>query len=258
MTKAQSYEPSRSLPSRIGRRLTQWRVAAPLNAHPTRPIISFTFDDFPKSSAETGAELLADAGGHGTYYACTSLSGQNLETGQQFTGSDIETLQAAGHEIGAHTHSHLDCARAGPNAIQDDIDENLRQLSDLGVSEVTQFAYPYGETRLALKRILKGRFETARGILPGRNDARSDRMQLRAFQLTPDPKSIARAAAAIQSAEHAAAWIVVFTHDVRAKPSPYGVQTKDLKELIQMGQDIGADLLTVSEAMIQMGAPRDE
>ena len=251
------YSPSRSLPAKIKRRLTQWRVTAPLCIQPDKPVVSFTFDDFPKSAAEEGADILSGVGGKGTYYACSSLAGKEMTTGKQFEAADIAALQTAGHEIGAHTHSHIDCSRAKLEDIHNDIALNIRQLEEMGAANIRQFAYPYGETQVELKRDLVKDFETARGVLAGPNTAASDRMQLRAFQLTPNPKTIQRAGAALKAAQKSPAWIIIFTHDVSAAPSPFGVHSEDLRQLTKMARDIDAEILSVSGAMNYMKAAND-
>lgn len=243
-----SYSPSRSLKSKITRRLTQWRVSDPLGVRPKKPVISFTFDDFPKSAAVEGSRILESVGGRGTFYASTSLAGTTNATGLQFDKSDITNLLNAGHEIGAHTHTHLDCAKAKLSDIRDDIQLNMRHLEAMGVKDINQFAYPYGETRVELKNELTDWFETARGVLPGVNSVGSDRLQLRAFELTRDPTTIRRAGAAIRAAQKRPTWIVFFTHDVSKSPSPFGTYTQDLQQLAEMARDIGADITSVGGA----------
>ena len=251
------YSPDRSLPAKIKRRLTQWRVTAPLCVKPEKPVISFTFDDFPKSAAEEGAEIIETVDGKATFYACSSLAGKRTTTGLQFDASDIVALEASGHEIGAHTHSHIDCSKAKLRDIHDDIALNIRRLEEMGASKVTQFAYPYGETQVELKRELIKDFETARGALAGVNTPSSDRMQLRALQLTPNPRTIQRAGAALKAAQKSPSWIIIFTHDVSLTPSPFGVHSEDFRMLTKMARDIGADILSLSGAMEKMRAAND-
>ena len=57
-----TYVPSRSLPAKVQRRVVQWRRACQAEVAPDRPVISFTFDDFPKS-ALNGADIVEKHGG---------------------------------------------------------------------------------------------------------------------------------------------------------------------------------------------------
>src|SRR5213594_3979784 len=71
-----------------------------------RPLISFTFDDFPRSSALTGGAILNRFGLAGTYYASLGLLGKEEPSGQMFVLDDLKMLFECGHELGCHTFSH--------------------------------------------------------------------------------------------------------------------------------------------------------
>ncbi|MEE9381156.1 MAG: polysaccharide deacetylase family protein [Hyphomonadaceae bacterium] len=249
----ETYSPSRTLPAKLRRRMTQWNAAAPLSASPKRAIVSFTFDDFPKSAADTGASIVESVGGRACYYACTGMAGTTTETGEMFDERDIVALSAAGHEIGAHTDTHLDCAQSGTPEVLASINANITALAAMGLAAApTQFAYPYGETGLDIKEALAGRFQTARGILPGTNSKGSDTMQLRAYELERDDWTMTRAAKAIEAAAQTPAWIILFTHDVRTAPSAYGTTPNVLRKLARLARDCGAAILTPSEAMAEI------
>ena len=49
-----------------------------------RPLISFSFDDFPRSALFTGGALLEQYGVAGTYYASLGLMGKTSPTGEIF------------------------------------------------------------------------------------------------------------------------------------------------------------------------------
>lgn len=245
-----AYQPDRSFPAKIARRLTRWSVAKPLEAAPKQSFICFTFDDFPKSAADTGADILDEAGAKGCFYACTGMAGTANQTGDLFDAGDLKALTAAGHEIGAHTQSHLDCARADTATVLADIDTNLARLSAMGHDyPVTQFAWPYGETRAGLKPQLASRFEASRGVLAGPNRKGSDLMQLSAYELDETQASIERAAAAIDKAAREPAWLFIFTHDVRERHSPWGTRPTALRRLVRLARDTGAALVTPSMAL---------
>ena len=245
-----AYEPDRSIPAKIRRRLTRWSVARPLEQAPQKSYICFTFDDFPKSAADNGAAILDAAGAKGCFYACTGMAGTTNHSGEHFDADDLAALTAAGHEIGAHTENHIDCTRACDAKVMADIDANLTRLVEMGHdTPVTQFAWPFGETRAGLKRKLAPRFDVARGILPGSNGKGSDLMQLSAYELDNTDESAARAAAAIEQAAREPSWLFVFTHDVRDTPGPWGTTPAALRQLVKLARDTGAELVTPSIAL---------
>src|SRR3954447_8997056 len=68
-----------------------------------RPLISFSFDDFPKSALRTGGSILRHFGLSGTYYASLGLIGKDSESGPIFDQTDLKLLHEQDHELGCHT-----------------------------------------------------------------------------------------------------------------------------------------------------------
>jgi peptidoglycan/xylan/chitin deacetylase (PgdA/CDA1 family) len=250
------YDPSRSLGARIARKVTLWRKAAPVVVRVDRPILSMTFDDFPRSAATTGAGIVEAVGGRAGFYACTSMLQDEGSAADMWRANDIADLLARGHEIGAHGHAHLDFSRTSAPQVREDIARNLAILSDLGVGRrVASFAYPFGETDMATKRLVAARFGTGRGIAAGINEGRVDRAQLRAAELTPEGWTHSRAAALIEQAARGQGWLILFTHDVREDPSPWGVTPATLRALMRQARDAGLRLLPPAEAARACGLP---
>jgi polysaccharide deacetylase family protein (PEP-CTERM system associated) len=54
----------------------------------------------------------------------------------------VETVRAAGHEIGSHGHLHQKVYALGPDAFRSDLRESIRALSALGAGPVTLFRAP--------------------------------------------------------------------------------------------------------------------
>src|SRR5947207_11316553 len=86
------------------RRAARAFFARPLAVKSPRPIISFTFDDFPRSALHTGGAILERFGVRGTYYASLGLMGRTAPTGPIFLREDLPVLIAQGHELGCHTY----------------------------------------------------------------------------------------------------------------------------------------------------------
>lgn len=243
MAVERAYVPSRSAPAKLQRRVVQWRKACQAEVAPDRPVVTFTFDDFPKT-ALNGADIIEKHGGRAGFYACTTLMNQhNPVMGEMFDAAALGELRTRGHEIGAHSHTHLDCARAPLSKVERDIGENLVALQEAGHLEtVSAFAYPYGETTYAAKRWVGDVFVTGRGILPGINIGECDRSQLRAVELGATAMHRKRALAALKTAIDAKAWLFFFTHDVSTSPSEYGAPMDLVEELAQRSVEAGAVL----------------
>ena len=249
-----TYNARNDLAARINRRLTQWRMAAPVITQIERPIVSFTFDDFPKS-ALNGADIVERHGGKASFYACTSMAGKTGPYGEMFDADTLADLNSRGHEIGSHTHTHLDCSISSPDEVLSNIDLNLQSLREMGHdSDVTSFAYPFGETRLDVKARIAERFAVGRGVFPGVNHGRMDRSHLKSYTLDPSQASLDSALAGMNSLKEDCGWIILFSHDVSDKPSDYGVTPQAIETLCQRAVDLGAVIAPMTQAAILAGA----
>lgn len=73
-----------------------------------KAIISFTFDDVPKTAVTNGVKIFNNYGIKGTFYLSLELLGGYSDVGLPIADrNDIENLISNGHEIGDHTYSHL-------------------------------------------------------------------------------------------------------------------------------------------------------
>ncbi|MFZ1989583.1 MAG: polysaccharide deacetylase family protein, partial [Alphaproteobacteria bacterium] len=138
-------------------------------------MVSFTFDDFPKSAFTNGHEILARNGARGTYYVATALAGTRDEVGQMFDIEDVRAAHSQGHEVACHTHTHLNCAKATKSELLAQIRENASALASLlDGAAPTNFAYPYGAVSPRAKHVLGPRFSSCRGITAGINHENTD------------------------------------------------------------------------------------
>lgn len=240
-----AYAPPRDLVAKIKRRMTQATHVRPAVLAFDQPALSICFDDFPASAAEHGARVLERHGGRGTFYVAGGLADTDGPCGSHFSKADLARLQAAGHEIGCHTYDHADCAQRDVYDTLSDIARNRDALRAMGMqSEVRALAYPYGETSVDLKAALPPRFTSARGILPGLNVGSVDLAQLRAYPLYGDDLHAAHAA--LERAVRRKAWMIAFTHDVSATPSPFGVSIAALDRLLSAARAHGVMIAPVS------------
>ena len=112
------------LRSRIGGlRRRVWSVlykrVIPLGDH--GPIITFTFDDFPRSALLHGVEIIERFGGHGTFYVSAGQMGTVNNLGEQCRQADLQALFAGGHEIANHTFAHSSAQRMSFSEFEQDV-----------------------------------------------------------------------------------------------------------------------------------------
>src|SRR6185312_7132776 len=92
--------------AKVGHRLAMHLRVDPFRLRNDTPMVTFTFDDLPKSAATTGAQILEAYDARGTFYISGELVGTTSPQWDFVDAADIVALHAQGHEIGCHTFSH--------------------------------------------------------------------------------------------------------------------------------------------------------
>lgn len=243
----------RSLNGKLRRRIARLQVRRAAPADPGRPMVSFSFDDAPVSAAHAGASILEDHGARGTFFISMGLAGQDGPMGPNADADEVRALMDAGHEIGCHTFSHLNCGAAPAGLATGDVENNRQALAALGAPEPVSFAYPYGEVSGPAKAALGARFALLRALHHGLVRQGSDLNQAPAVGIEgPGGETVARRW--LQRALDERAWLILYTHDVRAEPSPYGCTPAALERLVDAAQAGGAAVVTVAEGCRRIGA----
>lgn len=243
----------RSLPRRVHRKLQRTAVALfrrkPLTINPARGLISFTFDDFPRSALSVGGTVLERHELRGTYYAALSLIGGEDHGHALMTEEDLAALHDRGHELACHTYSHVNCRSLDRSRLEREFDENSRQAVRFGTNDgFVSFSYPFGEVSLAAKSLASDRFATARGILPGINQGTVDLAALLGNSLYGGMENVERALQLIEENERRRGWLVFYTHDVAEAPSRYGCTPEHFAAVVEAAADSACDVLTMERA----------
>jgi peptidoglycan/xylan/chitin deacetylase (PgdA/CDA1 family) len=217
-----------------------------------RRMVSISFDDAPVSAAVDGARILEARGAKGTYFISMGLAGQDGPMGRNADAAQLRALLDAGHEIGCHTFSHLDCGQAPAGLAAGDVERNLEALRALGAPEPRTFAYPYGDVSTPAKAALGSRFSLLRALHHGLIDRGSDLNQAPAVGIEGPPGEQA-ARGWLRRALAQRAWLILYTHDVREDPSPFGCTPAALARLLDEALAGGAEIVTVAEGCRRVG-----
>ena len=126
------------------------------------PIVSFTFDDFPRSAYLVGAPILEAFGGRGTYYVTTGFLNTSDGLGDLFRVEDLHELLERGHELGTQTFHHSSCRNVPLPEFQDDVHKGILELDHLVERHSDNFCYPFGHATLGTKRTLAPFLASAR------------------------------------------------------------------------------------------------
>ena len=215
-----------------------------------RPLISFSFDDFPRTALSVGGSILQDAGVRGTYYAAPGLIDSQNELGPQFRREDLIELLQAGHELASHTYSHVSARTSGLADYVDEVERGYQALTEtLGLIASRQFAYPYGEVTLRVKRAVGPKMQSCRGIWAGLNGPNVDLNLLRANSLYGGTDQFSSIQALIDENSRKMSWLIFYTHDVRPNPSPYGCTPALLEQAVRAAARSEARIATVAEVI---------
>jgi peptidoglycan/xylan/chitin deacetylase (PgdA/CDA1 family) len=243
------------LRARVSNRLARHLYAAPFRLPGKCPMVSFTFDDAPKSAATVGAPLLEEYGARGTFYISGGLVDQWCGNWTGVSADDILGLHRRGHQLACHTFSHTRAIDLDAAAMRTETEKNRNYLSALDPAiKIENFAYPYGFGAVSHKRQLGKTFRSARGILPGVNSGVVDLQYLRATPLIEveiDREQIDRA---FDEALAKNGWLIFYTHDVKTAPSCYGCSPALLRHALDAASRRNIPVLSVAEALRRAGA----
>jgi len=224
------------------------------------PIVSFTFDDFPRTALTVGGRILKSYGIRGTYYAAIGLMNKSNELGEQFRREDLDTLLGDGHELASHTFSHVSCRSVSCSKFRREVEKGRRAIEELtGRSDSGNFAFPFGEITLNGKRTVGPDVASSRGIWNGLNGPEVDLNLLLANSLYGDRDECAQVQELILDNERRRSWLIFYSHDVHHTPSRFGCTPALLEFAVSLASHRSARILTVAEVIAELVAcPLDQ
>jgi peptidoglycan/xylan/chitin deacetylase (PgdA/CDA1 family) len=212
------------------------------------PLASVSFDDFPRSAWTIAGPLLARHGARASYYPAGRFCGA-VENGiEYFHEGELKQIEAAGHEVGCHGFGHVRGPATASSVLARDFDRNADFLAqELGDFRASSYAYPYGDVSPRTKVLAARRYAVSRGIYSGVNAGRIDLAELRAVPIEARRWRPEKIDAAIEAAKARRGWVIFFTHDVSADPSPFGCTPQMLDYVLQ--RLAGIEILPIKHAM---------
>lgn len=232
------------------RTASRWMFRRVVSLRNSQPIVSFTFDDFPKSALHVGGEILRSHGMRGTYYAALGLMNQMTPTGLIFDADDLSVVVERGHELGCHTFAHCDSWATTPSAFEQSVVENRRALQRLlpGTTFAT-LSYPITCPRPFTKRRIGELFGCCRFGGQTINRGGLDLNLVSAHFLEKDRGDAAIVSASIADLAKNGGWLVLATHDVADEHTPYGCTPRYFEAVVREVAKSGALVLPMGEAL---------
>jgi len=217
------------------------------------PIVSFGFDDFPRSAYLVAGRILETYGGRGTYYVAPGLMGTSEDLGELCHLEDLHSVLEKGHELGTQTFQHSSCRTVSLNVFQEDVQKGIRELQQLTGVETLHFAYPYGHLSLATKRRLGPVLRSSRSIFPGINGSELDLNLLLANRIYGDLGNSRQIEDLILRNAQQKGWLIFYTHDVRPNPSEYGCTPEIFEFAVSTAVKSGNRILTIDRLLAEIG-----
>lgn len=222
------------------------------------PLVSFCFDDFPRTAYAIGGAVLKNFNARGTYYAAMGLMNTSNDLGDQFTRGDLDCLLADGHELASHTFSHISCRTASSRAFEADVQKGRSAIREATGYDPDNFSYPYGHVTLAAKKRIGGQMRSCRSIYGGLNNRKVDLNLLRANSVYGDADEFGPLESLLLKNEQRQGWLILYTHDVRPEPSPFGCTPKLFDRVVARAAAGGARIVPVQEVIANARFVSDE
>ncbi len=236
---------------RLNRSLTQLAARTTIRSRLPAPVVTFTFDDFPQSAWSVGGRILERHNARATYFLSAKFCGQMISGVRYYDQDDLKAIHANGHELANHTAHHSHLPELSAPAISEEVTENAAFLYQIEPDvRMVSFAYPYGSVTPRVKRIVARHVPISRGVWPGINHRRIDLGLIKTICLKPRSAGTGGSVAQwLAKAERTNGWLVFHTHDVAAKPRPYGVTPEALEAIVRQVVDAGIQILPMKNAV---------
>jgi len=240
----------RSAAGEARRHLLACVLRRPVALRKPGPLVSFAFDDFPRTAYTIGGAILRNFGARATYYVAMGLMNAVNELGESFHLEDLHSLAEDGHELASHTFRHSSSRRVSLSVFQEDARRGQRAIQEIAkLIPTSNFAYPYGEVTLAAKRALGKEMNSCRGTAGGLNGPIVDLNLLRANGLYGELNRLKSVERLILENERREGWLIFYTHDVRVKPSRYGCTPELLESTVRFATRRGVNILPIVEVL---------
>jgi peptidoglycan/xylan/chitin deacetylase (PgdA/CDA1 family) len=218
-------------------------------------LISFTFDDFPRSALHVAGASLERHALAGTYYTSLGLMGQLAPTGEMFLQEDLSAVLARGHELACHTYDHCHSYDTTPDDFERSILTNQQVLGSLNPTVTFKsLSYPISWPRVETKRRCARYFLGCRAGGQTHNEGTIDLNYLSSFFLEQSRDDLPSIRRVIEANRQAGGWLIFATHDVCANPTRYGCTPELFDSVLHYSIESGAKILSVSSALKEIGA----
>jgi len=208
-------------------------------------MISFAIDDGWRSTYDNAIPIF-DA--YRIKTTCYIITGR-FNNPSYIGISEILSLQSRGHEIGAHSRSHIDLRGMSPAQLVSEIKGSQEDLYRNGVASVTSFSYPFGSYDQTIVQAVKSAgYTNARTSNGGYNTKGADRFLLNRQNLG-NKVDIAQVRAWIETAIKDDVWLILVMHHVDSTDTEFSISPDFLRHIVEIVREKNIKVMTVSQAV---------
>jgi hypothetical protein len=219
------------------------------------PLVSFTFDDFPRSALREGGAILRSHELTGTFFASLGQMGGVGPTGQIFSAEDLGDLVAQQHELGCHTYGHCHAWDTTAADFEASVVQNREAVRNyLPGIEWKTLSYPLSCPRPAIKHVAARYFECCRGGGQTFNSGAIDLSYLKAFFIERSRDDFGSIERTIRENVRANGWLIFVTHDISDSPTQFGCTEQLFEKIVRCVVRSGSKTLPVRAALQQIRA----
>ena len=241
------------LPGAYRRRMAKWLGRRPIRLQPAHPIISFTFDDFPRSAIVSGGTILESERLAGTYFTSFGLMGKTTPTGEIFHLEDLGRLTSGRHELGCHTFHHYPAWETAPKTYESSVTQNREAAAALLPREkMICHSYPISYPRPASKRRIARYFAGCRGGGQCINTGAVDLNYLSSFFIEQCHGNLSAIEQIVSVNIRSGGWLIFSTHDVSDHPTRFGCTPAFFEQIVACSVRSGATILPMGTALQRM------
>ena len=252
-----------SIPGRFKlklRRVASTAMATrPLIMRNEQPLMSFTFDDFPRSALSQGGAILSTYNVRGTFFASLGLMGGVAPTGETFCLEDLQEVIRQKHELGCHTYDHCHAWDTAAATFEASVLRNRSSLRKyLPEVELRTSSYPISCPRPSTKRKMSRYFDCCRGGGQSFNTGSVDLNLAKGFFLEQSRNDFDEIARVIEANNRSKGWLIFVTHDVSDVPTRFGCTPVLFEKVVRHAVRSGVKVLPMCAAVdeVRDGIPR--
>ena len=213
-------------------------------------VVSFSFDDAPKSACYEGRHILEKYGCRGTWYIAGGLTNKLNQGHLCHSESDVSDLFKNDHHIGCHTFSHHACDAISKNELELEFQRNSEYFNQIGLPpDQRHFSFPFGAYDLKSKRMASDYFLSSRITGGGFHVDYADLNELKAERLYQGLITLDRLSELMSSVSRKKGWLILYTHDVTPTPSEWGCTENLLDYAVQAALAADCKVMPVDKAI---------